>query len=551
MKLTLKTVSSSILVVVLAALCSMTTVVNAEVPDASNPQWMRSPAISPDGTQIAFTYRGQIWVVPTAGGEAIPLTERHYHSTNPVWSPDSELIAFGSDRFNASDVFVIPASGGPITRLTTHSAQELPIGFSPDGKDMLFWAGRIGSMDVNFLDGLNGWYGGQIYSVPVAGGRERLVMPVGGKQGHLSADGKFVAYPFFRSIEVEQRKRQISDSTTDIWIYDRAAKIHKQLTTHRGNERDPVFSADGNYVFFTSEMPVGGSAKPDERGTTFNVWRQATADGSAPEQLTFHKNLAVRGLSLSNDGTLAYGYDGEIWRLSPGAKEPEKVSVRIRQGTLLEGAAYVNLNVQVKETVVSPNGMELAIVARGDVFAVSTATGMVRQITNTPQEERSVNFSPDGRHLVYAAERNGDWDLFETQLVREGDKTFVDAGELKEVTVLDTSSDVLQPVYAPTGDRISYRDDRNSLRVLTLATGESTEVLPDSYTYSYVEGDQSQAWSPDGRYIVTSIGLRCWKYRCPADRHNGQDRHFQYVAIRFFRWQSAIQSRRIDHLLAY
>ena len=501
--------SSSLIATIILVLLHLASAftAQAESPEATNPLWMKSPAISPDGTQIAFTYRGQIWVVPSSGGDAIPLTERQYHSTNPVWSPDSKQIAFGSDRFNASDVFVIPAEGGAITRLTSHSAQEFPIGFTPDGKSILFWAGRISAMDVNFLDGLNGWYSGQIYSVPSNGGRERLVMPVGGKQGHLSADGKLVAYPFFRSIEVEQRKRQISDSTTDIWIYDQTAHVHRQLTKHRGNERDPVFSADGKYVYFNSEMPVGGAANPDERGTTFNVWRQAVAEGSAPEQLTFHKTLPVRGLSVSNDGTLVYGYDGAIWLLGTGAKEPERVSIRIRQGTLLEGASYINLNSQIKEVVASPNGLELALVARGDVFVLSTTSGTIRQITNTPQEERSVNFSPNGRHLIYAAERKGDWDIFETQIVRENDKTFVDAGEMKEITVLDTDSDVLQPVYAPTGDRISYRDNRNSIRVLTLATGKSVEVLSDSYTYSYVEGDQTQAWSPDGRYIVTSTGF--------------------------------------------
>jgi tricorn protease len=62
----------------------------------------------------------------------------------------------------------------------------------------------------------------------------------------------------------------------------------------------------------------------------------ATDGSGAPEQITFHDTLPVRGLSVSRDGTVAYGYDGEIWTVVPGS-DPTKVPIRIAQGTLAAG----------------------------------------------------------------------------------------------------------------------------------------------------------------------------------------------------------------------
>jgi tricorn protease len=479
----------------------------AEAPNPDRPLWIRSPAISPDARNITFTYRGQIWLAQSEGGEAVALTEREYHSTHPVWSPDGRHIAFASNRYNESSVFVAPVDGGEIRRLTFHSLPEFPVGFTPDGKDVIVSAARTGTKDVNFFDGLRGRFNGQLYTVPVEGGRERLLMPLPATAASMSPDGKTLAYAFNRSIEVEWRKGQISDGTSDIWIFDRASKKHRQLTTHRGNDREPVFSAEGAQVYFLSEMPKSGAKDPNARPGTFNVWRQAASGETPPEQLTFHDTLPVRGLSVAANGTVVYGFDGEVWRLDPKAKEPRRVAIRIRQGTLFSGPVVVNLNDQVSEITVSPSEEELAIVARGDIFVVSAKAGRTRRITVTPEAERSVRFSPDGRKLLYAAEREGKWELFVTRIVRDSDKTFIDAAELAETLVLTDEKDLLQPVWSPKGDRIAFRHDRNALRVLTLATGKVDEVLPDKASYSFSEGDLSHEWSPDGRYLVTTSGF--------------------------------------------
>ncbi|WP_226623375.1 S41 family peptidase [Alloyangia pacifica] len=470
------------------------------------PYWVRGPQISPDGSTIAFTYRGQIWIVPSEGGEAVPLTERQFRSTSPVWSPDSTRIAFASDRFNIADVFVMSVDGGEITRLTRHSGAEHPLAFSADGAEVLFSAERLGTPTADHLTGL-GMIAGVVMRVPAAGGRPRLVMPLPTGQLDVSPDGKSLAYVDRTSPEVAWRKREISDGTTDIWLYDTEAGTHRRLTDYRGSDRSPAFSADGSALYWATEMPEAGIADPDAAPETFNIWQMPLAGERAPTRVTAHEMLPVRFVSAADDGTLAYTYDTQIWRLDPGAEAPVRVPVRIRQGTLLKGEVYGDLGEQITETAVSPDGMELAVVARGDIFVLSPLSGEVRRITDTPQAERSVSYGPDGRRLLYAAERTGDWDIYQTALTREEDESFLRALALEEARLIDTETDALQPAFAPDGARVAYRDDRNAIRIWDAASGESTEILPDSATYFYGEAEFDFAWSPDGRYILTTTGF--------------------------------------------
>ncbi|HUP13972.1 MAG TPA: hypothetical protein VM187_17250, partial [Niastella sp.] len=106
------------------------------------PLWLRYPAISPDGKTIAFSYKGDLYKVPTSGGDAYPITLHEAYDFMPVWSHDSKSLAFASDRYGNFDVFVMPATGGEAKRLTYHSANDVPYDFTPDNKTVLFGTNR-------------------------------------------------------------------------------------------------------------------------------------------------------------------------------------------------------------------------------------------------------------------------------------------------------------------------------------------------------------------------------------------------------------------------
>lgn len=534
----------------------------AAEPDPAQPLWMRAPAISPDGSSIAFTYRGRVYTVDAAGGEARPLTETQFRATDPVWSPDGQSIAFSAAVFNVGDVYVMDRNGGDIRRLTFNEGADIPLAFTPDGAEVVYWSAGIGGMDTNFLDALTIFPQGELRSVPAAGGRERPFMPIPAQKASISPDGHLVAYAFSRSEEVPQRKRQISDGTSDIWIFDRTTGKHRQLTHHRSNEKSPVFSADGAFVYYTAEMPADGETNVDATPVSTNVWRIATDGKGSPEQVTFHDTLPVRGLSVSRDGVVSYGYDGEIWTVVPGSA-PKKVAIRIPQGSLADGMAPLNVNDQVSELTVSPDGSEIALIARGDVYVVDASSGKTRRITATPQAERSVGFSPDGRTLLYASDRQVDWDLFQSRIVRAADRNFIDAAEIAESVLLDTESDLLQPLYSPQGDKVAYRDGRNAIKVLDIASGSITEALPDGATYSYNEGDLTHAWSPDGSYLATITGFSLGNSEAvvidvaTGERHNVSMNGFADIVPQFSRdgtmlyWQTdRFSTRQLDNQTA-
>jgi len=137
---------------------------------AESPTWMRYPAISPDGTAIVFSFRGNLYRVNAAGGTAVPLTLDASHDFMPVWSHDGKQIAFASDRHGNYDVFVMPSEGGSATRLTYHSSGDFPSDFTPDGKAVIFNSSRVDAPDSRLFPtrALS-----ELYQVSVTGGTPR------------------------------------------------------------------------------------------------------------------------------------------------------------------------------------------------------------------------------------------------------------------------------------------------------------------------------------------------------------------------------------------
>ena len=123
-----------------ALICILLLAPGAQATEA--PQWLRYPAISPDGNTVVFEYKGDLWSVPAAGGNATLLTVSDAYEFAPVWSNDGQNLAFASDRFGNFDVFVMPATGGEATRLTFHSTREIPGSFTADDAAVLFSAVR-------------------------------------------------------------------------------------------------------------------------------------------------------------------------------------------------------------------------------------------------------------------------------------------------------------------------------------------------------------------------------------------------------------------------
>lgn len=454
-----------------------------------NPLWMRHPAISPNGKTIAFSYQGDIFTVPSSGGTAKQITSNAAFDSYPVWSPDGNHIAFASNREGSIDVWVMDANGGIPKRVTTNSGSEYPLRWK-DNSTIMFKASIMPTAKSIIFAGSYP----QVYTVGMDGGRPKLFSDITMDALDINASGD-VLYIDRKGYEDEWRKHHRSPITRDVWL--KSGDSFRKLTTFDGEDRDPVWASDGKSFFYLSEQ-----------SGTLNVYHR-TLDGKEI-QITNHEKNPVRFLSAATDGTLCYGYDGEIYTVRKGG-QPQKTAIRIAADT--EGKELIRQirNSGAYNIKLSPNGKEIGFVMHGDVYVTSIEYRTTKQITNTPEQERYIDFSPDGRTIIYDSERNGVWQIYATTMKNKDEKQFAYATELVEERLTQSDQTSFQPKFSPDGKQIAFWENRGTLRVMD-AKGKNVKTAMDGkFVYSYSDGDIDFTWSPDSKWLLSSyIGVGGW-----------------------------------------
>jgi len=253
-----------------------------------------APAISPDGTRIAYPVtwydvdadRGNsdIWMVGIEGGDSVQLTSSPGTDTSPAWSPDGKWLAFVTTRGgDGPQIYLLPASGGEARRLTSAEGGATGPVWSRDGKQILFisevWpegdeqADRLralseGTTDAKIYDELmyrhwDTWEDGMrshVFMVDVASGVARDLTPgpydtppisLGGFQDYdLSPDGTELA--FVRNTDVPTAV----GTDNDIWVVSTGGGEPVLLTSNEANDTAPQYSPDGRYMaYLAMERP--------------------------------------------------------------------------------------------------------------------------------------------------------------------------------------------------------------------------------------------------------------------------------------------------------
>ena len=304
-----------------------------------------------------------------------------------------------------------------------------------------------------------------------------------------------ILYHDIKGYEDPYRKHHTSSITRDIWLKQNG-KFTK-MTTFNGEDRTPRWAPDGSTYYYLSEQDG-----------TFNVYKNSI--GGQPTQLTRHTNHPVRFLTVADNGMLCYGYNGEIYTLREGS-QPQKVDI-----TIHADRSEKELIRQIKRDgataiSVSPSGKEIAFVMHGDVYVTSVDYNTTKQITNTPEQERTIDFSPDGRSIVYDSERNGMWQIYQTSIKNKDEKAFTYSTDLVEEQLTNTGHTSIQPQYSPDGKSVAFLEDRATLRAVDVKTKAVRTLMDGKYIYSYSDGDVWFEWSPDSRWLLSSyIGTGGW-----------------------------------------
>ena len=437
--------------------------------------YARYPALSPDGQTIAFTYQGDIWMVPVDGGQARRLTVHEAEDIRPQFSPDGKWVLFSSRRFNNYDVFVIPSQGGTARQLTFHSADDYASGWFPGSDSVVFTSSREGWRDI--------------YKISIDGG-----MPIGlinspAEQeygGRISPDGRYLLFNTGSGLSRWWRRDLRSTGNADIYLQDRTAKDFSavRLADYVNHDIWPVLNQQAGEVYFVSC-----------RGDWAQVWKVPAAGGEAVQMTNFGGD-GVQWLNSNPQGTkLVFEQGFHVWTLDPSQGQPKQVPITIssdERDNLVEKKVFEK---DVDWFALSPDGKKIATVIHGEIFVLpSEEPKEGKRVTFTPARERNPVWGPDSKTIYYASDRNGNYDIFSAD---------VTTGVEKQLS--DSPDNEVKPVVSPDGRYLAYYSGLHQIMRYDLESGKGTVWVNGGFFDLAVEPTTEYGWSPDSKWLTFSM----------------------------------------------
>jgi tricorn protease len=436
---------------------------------------LSTPALSPDGKELAFASGGDLWTVPAAGGEAHLLVTDPADESRPLYSPDGTRIAFVSTRTGAGDIYVLTLATNDLQRITYSDAPDNLDAWSRDGKWLYFTSA------ANDVAGQ-----GDIFRVPATGGtplevsRERYINEF---ESAPSPDGAQIAF-VARGVSSSQwwRNGHAHIDETELWLRPLAAPTYKRLLAPDAKHAWPMWSADGRTLFFMS----------DKSGAE-NIWQADAATGS-PKQITKFTTGRVLWPTIAYDGkTIVFERNFTLWQLDTVTGKSAKIPVTLRGAPTSPGVTRLQLS-SWNGLALSPDGKKLAVLGHGEVFAASAKDGGdAQRLTHTDSAESDPDWSSDSAHVAYRSERDNASTLYEYDFNTSTERA------LTHGPVYD-----LNPTYSPDGKLLAFTRNRREVHVLTLATLKDTVAATSGKGYL----EDALAWSPDSQWVAfVSDGL--------------------------------------------
>ncbi len=459
----------------------------------------RQPALSPDGTRLAFTYRGDVWIADTKGGRATPLTQHIETDAFPVFSPDGKWIAFASKRTGNWDIFLAPADGGATRQLTYHSGADMPTGWSPDGKYLLFSSKRD---TQNY----------SIYALDVATLQTRVLAEdfAALNWPSYSPDGQSVVYGRYGFHWT--RPRYHGSAAAQITLLNLTNGLRRTLTDDNRQHLWTRFMPDGKQLLTVTvgeTTPSVGkldetiSPLADNPRRTPNLWLYDLNGTGRP--LTIFTGGAVRAPCVAaKSGDIAFEYGQDLWLLKRGRTEPEKIKLIAAADEKQTTRRREKLTTGVTEAEASPDEKLFAFALRGDIWTIAIekpkgiagrSAEFARRLTDWAGDDSDFVWSRDGKKIYFTSDRE-----FYTRLYE------LDVESLKVKPLWNRNSDVDRMKMSPDGKQLGFwvTGREGGLYLLTLETGEARKLssLPGPQWNGLGGGDFS--WSPDLQWIAFS-----------------------------------------------
>ena len=425
-----------------------------------------------NGSEVVFSYAGDLYKAPINGGEAVRLTSHIGYEMFARFSPDGKTIAFTGEYDGNREVYTLPLAGGEPVRLTYTSTNgrddlgdrmgpnNIVMGWNPDGKTIIY-RNRTGE-----------GFEGNLWTVPAEGGMsEKVALPEGGFCCY-SPDGKKLAYN--RTMrEFRTWKYYRGGQADDIWIYDPQAKTVNKITDNEAQDIMPMWI--GDEIYFISDR---------DRIMNLFVYNTKT---QKTEKVTNFTDYDIKFPS-TNGKLIVFEQGGYIFRFDPTSRQAVKIDIQMNAEANYARTEHKNLEKDVTAFSLSDEGNRVAVTARGEVFNVPVYEGVTKNLTRSAgANDRGASFSPDGKYIAYISDKTGETEVY------------LQTVETNEVAQLTKNNDtyIRSLFWSPDSKILLYTDRKNRLVSLSIPSG-SKKVLMECKESEF----RSVAFSPDSKWIA-------------------------------------------------
>jgi len=429
------------------------------------------PAVSPDGRDLIFEWRDDLWSASIEGGRATRLTAHPARDSYPQFSPDGKTIYFCSTRSGALQLFSMPVDGGPATQHSFHSEGGILESIAPDGHRAI-------------LRGLRDAPGFRPFRLIEIDLRreapERYIFDEQGKSSAWAPDGSHVF--FCREGEQLYRKGYTGPRASSIWSYDCSAESFTCHVKEEHEARSPMPWPDGTGFYYVSE-----------RDGCFNLWSRSL-DGGSDRQLTHFEDDGVMLPSLSRDGSVIVFRRGfDLWRYRPGDGEPEILTLWQAED-LPDTSSELRKITGTVDCDFSPSGLEIVFKAEGELWAMDTVLKEPNRITRTDGLEDDPLFTADGKYIYYQYDNGLDCNIW--RISRNSEEDFWWKAESFETEQITFGTQPKRRFsISPNGRYLAWIAGNGDLTVANV-DGSSPRVLFPCWNAPTYD------WSPDGEWIV-------------------------------------------------
>lgn len=476
----------------------------------ATPYFASTPALTPDGQTLIYSYDGDLWRSSVAGGISTRITSMQGYTTNPRVSPDGKWLAFSNSQFGSADVYVMPLQGGDIKQLTFHAGNDMVDSWSWDNRTIYFTSNRYSRMSE--------------YKISKDGGTPQMVFSDNmfdytHNAFENPATGEIFFSDTWESANFANRIGYKGPFNPDIQSYNPATKKYTRYTDWIGKDLWATVDKNGT-VYFVS----------DEANGQYNLY--TFTNGKKMQLTNFASSVMHPFVSAAGD-KIVFEKDFQLYVYDVAAKQSAKIPVQVYKNNTLGALQGFNVNGKITAFNIADDGNKLAFVSRGKLFVSDTKGKFIKQLNTLPQETvKEVYWLADNQTLLYGQTYKGFENLYTQDAEVNGTEKQItnmpknsrsvsfnhdkskavflcgsDEVRLLDIKTMKTSAIVkdeiwgLQttaPTFSPDDEYVMYTAYRNFERDIFLYSMADAQIV--NITNTGVS-ETDPVWSPDGKYI--------------------------------------------------